>query len=158
MIETNTKGLEAGLLKLRKKAGPEALEKAMGQVGVQLVADVVTEYPSVPKDEGTLEGSTSFFVGIPGKVPRFGGSSKDTLGIGKGKPVKGSFGPPCGPGEYRVIVGVNGPQAARLHEHPEFNFTKIKSTAGGWYISEKLRRFRKNYLQIIAHVLKEFLK
>jgi hypothetical protein len=153
-LSMNTKNLEAGLARLRKKVGPEALEKGVAQAGIQFMYDVVNEYPSVPKHEGTLEGSTSLHVATPGKRPKFFAAAKAAMG----DPARGSLEETAGRSSYLAVVGVSGPQAARLHEHPEYNFQQQKGTEGGWFILRKLMVFRKNYLQIIAGVMKEYLK
>lgn len=99
------------------RAMPQAAEKGLAAAGMLLLRDAVMDVPKVPHDEGTLRGSGS--VHVNGKLI----ATSADQGDGKGTPADADNTPRV-PGAIVATVGFNTPYAARLHEHPEFEFTE----------------------------------
>lgn len=139
-------------LKKMKKLGkitPEAVDRGLGRAGMILMRDAAMEQPTIPLKEGTLRGSGS--VHIEGKRLATG---EGLPGAKKGTPAENV--PVGSTDRVRVaVVGFNQPQAARLHEHPEFKFTEPGS--GGKFLETKMQRHRKDYMAEVADAIKEDL-
>lgn len=120
----------------------ERIERGVGKAGMQLRSDCVMDEPTVPYKEGTLRGSASVFV--QDRLVSTGDPSRPDL---TGDPAM-AHNEPRSRDEVVAVVGYNTPYAARLHEHPEYEFTE--PSAGGKFVEEKLRTRGKNYLEIIG--------
>lgn len=132
---------------LQNKIAPEAVERAMALAGMQALNDAVMDSPTVPLDEGTLRGSGSVFVNN-----KLIGTSDQNVHTGNPTPAKqhSEFIPP---GAVIAVVGFNTPYAARLHEHPKYNFAEPGS--GGKFLSHKLTNNRNDYMRIVARAIRE---
>jgi len=107
----------SGRLEELQKKLRAAMPIAAGQVANQIIDDAKNIPPTVPKVTGDLRSAGTVEV------------------------------LPLQPGPKVVaIAGFNRPQAARLHEHPEFHFTEPDS--GGKYLESKLRMFAEQYLKV----------
>ena len=140
---------EKQILKFKDSVTPELTEKAMAKAGMQVLNDAVMETPTVPLDEGTLRGSGSVFV----NNKLIGTSQKKSSG---GRPNPAMQNVDLIPeGAVVTVVGFNVPYAARLHEHPEYNFREPGS--GGKFLERKLIENRNLYLRIVANILGKYL-
>ena len=129
-------------LKEYQKKSRAAAEQGMGLAMMALQRDCIMETPTVPIDEGTLRGSGSIFVGN-----KLIGTS-ESLSKKSGTPNRDySF---TGNGIVGT-VGFNTPYAARWHE-TDANFRETSS--GKWYLIDKMKRFKNDYMKIIADVIK----
>ncbi len=64
--------------------------------------------------------------------------------------VGGAHVDPAGPGDDSAAVVYDAPQAARLHEHPEYNFsTDVNPRAKGKFLEDPAVQNRKRYGDII---------
>ncbi|NQU44853.1 hypothetical protein HQ520_16305 [bacterium] len=111
--------------------------------------DCVQKAPSVPMDEGTLQASGSVFV-----ESHLTGTSEGLSPASHGTPAR-DHRESSGRHETVAVIGFNQPQAARLHEHPEYNFQRKKGTEGGKFLETKLVVYRRDYLEIVADTLRE---
>ena len=128
---------------------PELTERLWQKAGMQVLNDAVMETPTVPLDEGTLRGSGSVFV----NNKLIGTSQKKSSG---GRPNPAMQNVDLIPeGAVVTVVGFNVPYAARLHEHPEYNFREPGIRAGS-SSSEKLIENRNLYLRIVANTLGKY--
>ena len=131
-------------------------ERGLAKAGMELLRDATMGMPTVPLDEGTLRGSGSVIV--QGKAV---GTSAD-IGY-PAKPDKDGHGAPATsapdsvePGAIVAVIGFNTPYAARLHEHPEFEFTEPGS--GGKFLEEPLFGNMSKYKDIIGREIARALK
>lgn len=148
-FELDTTDMERQLAKLAKLS-PEAAERGMAQAGLQLLDDAVNMAPSVPFDEGTLQGSGSLFV--QNKLV----ATSEEHGQGKGDPNT-EHSERIGRHEVKAVVGFNLVYAARLHEGEEYEFQQQKGTEGAKYLENKLVGERKEYMAIVADEVKRRL-
>lgn len=126
-------------------------ERGLARAGLQLLSDAIMESPTCPVDEGVLRGSGS--VAVAGAFtaksvdvdPSFGGESESTGvpgGISDGR-------------EITAEVGFNSPYAA------DTNFT-VKAykepTAGAFWFTSKVDKFKDLYAKIVANDVREALK
>ena len=126
-------------------AVPALVRKGMTLAGMRLLEDAIMESPTVPIDEGTLRGSGSVFVG--------NAHVGDSQNVG-GNPTPSHDFADEGEDHHQITatVGFNTPYAARLHEHPEFEFTN--SDSGGKFLESKMTRNRDRYMRIVADTVK----
>ncbi len=137
--------LERELIRLLKTANPAAIKRGMGKAGLVLMNDCLRQVPTVPKDEGTLRGSGSVFV--DNKL------IKTSADMGNGGTPATAMSDAVKQGVSVATVGFNTPYAARLHEHPEFEFKE--PSAGGKFEEEPMNRNRMKYMQIVATELQK---
>jgi hypothetical protein len=130
------RGLRLGDVVVRR-----AVERGMGQAGLQWLHDAIQEPPTVPIDTGDLRGSGTVF--LQGQL----------LGT---SPAQGPNATPAtdddvrpDAGEILVRVGFNKPYAAKWHEVPA-NFQE--PSAGNKYLEAKAAAHGKEYLQTAADV------
>lgn len=124
-----------------------AWEKGVAEAAGQLLNDAVMQEPTVPLKEGTLRASGSVHVDR-----KFVDKSPDPDGVGtpntgEDDTVKRSRNKVVG------TVGFNTPYAARLHEHPEFEFTEPGS--GGKFLSSKLEANQKDYREVMVRRIRK---
>jgi len=133
-----------------KAAVPGIARQIGGEVGLQIMNDSVMEIPTVPKKTGDLRGSGSVIV--DGKLVK---TSIQAGFSSSGTPADSD--PVAQPKPNMVIVTVawNKPQAARLHEHPEYNFTEPDS--GGKFLEAKIVNNKAVYGRHVANRWKEAL-
>lgn len=133
-----------------------AAEKGVAKAGMALLRDSVMSVPTVPLDEGTLRGSGSVIV------------------QGENTATAGDLGYPANPDEdgngspatsdassvdrdaIVAVVGFNTPYAARLHEHPEFEFNEPGS--GGKYLEQPLADNEDKYKKIVGTEIKKGIR
>jgi hypothetical protein len=125
------------------EAAYDAAHRGLVLAGMRLIRDAVMEQPTVPIDTGHLRGS--------GTVHARNVMQYASAEFGSGTPNNG----PEQTGALTAVVGFNQPQAARLHEHPEYHFTD--PDAGGKYLELKMQRNAKAYGKIIGAAIKERL-
>lgn len=143
------------LASLDKEVQNKILPKALGQAGMQLLRDSVMRGPSVPFDEGTLQGSGSVFVA----QDRVGTSEMMRAASPGAKPTPATVNnTPDGSDNRVAVIGFNTPYAASLHEHPEYNFQQKKGGEGGKYLETPLIERRNVYMKVVADVLGNLLK
>lgn len=137
--------------------------RGMGKAVNALLADCIIDDPAVPLDRGTLRGSGSAFVGrklvATGPAPSEPGVT----------PTPETTGPPLPLEISHAIegqVGFNTPYAARLHEHPEFEFGHTREKrgrppaegTGGKYLEIPMSTNRKRYFGVVAGEIKKELE
>ncbi len=134
--------LKKGFRKATKKK-MAAIEKGMGRAGLLLLGDASTETPKTPHDKGTLRGSGSVHVQnkLVGVSPPEGDASPAT-----------DISEPLSQGTITVTVGFNTPYAARLHEHPEYQFKE--SGTGGKFLERPMAENAKLYLKEVARTVR----
>jgi len=135
---------ERGFLAIMNGAEKSVKEKGMKQAVQMLLRDSVMEVNKVPLDEGTLAGSGSAFVGRKlvgdsGKFAEMGKEANPTPAT--------SYSPDAGVNEIVGTIGFNTPYAARLHEHPEFEFKG--DGRGAKYVEGKLAANNQAYMEIL---------
>lgn len=135
------------LEKLARDAMPAAIERGLGQAGMQLMRDAAMELPTIPHKEGTLRGSGSVFV-----ENRLIGTSEQ-MGPG-GRPAR-DHSEPTPAGEKSAVVGFNTPYAAYQHEGMRADGTHAvkqysEESAGPKFLERKMSEFREDYLGIVA--------
>lgn len=132
-----------GFLAALNKAGKDGLraaEQAMAESGIALLDDAVMELPTTPLKTGTLRGSGSVLVNGEFKhmmTPEPGANSSPATRSEGGRS-----------GEIVGEVGFNTPYAARLHEHPEFDFKEPGS--GGKWLERPLFQNADDYFAVLA--------
>lgn len=132
--------LERGLNKLFMQTMPKAIEKALGRAGHSLLHDAQFEENTVPLDEGTLRATGS--VHVNGKLVEGGQGSASSA--------------PAPPADImEALVGFNMPYAAKLHEHPEYEFGEPGSGAG--YLRDKLVGNANDYMQEVSSYLQKVI-
>jgi len=100
------------------RAYPTATERCAGGIGLQVIKDSLNETPRVPLDTGTLRASGTFEV--------WGG---------------------MGWRHTKLQVGFNTNYAARVHQVPmNFNTTRMPG-AGNYFLSAKLQRHARDYVE-----------
>jgi len=139
-----------------------AAEHGMGKAGMALLNDAIMEEPMVPLDRGTLRGSASVFVGRKrvGKGPA--PSDRDAETHIENTPPAGFHG---SKDEIVAVVAFNTPYAAKLHEHPEFEFGHTREKrgrppvqgTGGKYLERPLSENRDSYMKVVAGEIKKEL-
>lgn len=119
-----------------------AAERGVGQAMMQLLNDCNMVEPQTPHAEGTLRGSGSAFVGkkLVGTTLKSEAAGTPSLenNVPDSDKKQTIFG----------VAGFNTPYAARLHEHPEFDF-KEEGT-GGKYMESKINMFKEQYVKLVA--------
>ena len=143
-IKFNMKDLEKKFGKFEGKILEKAKE-GMKEAGLALMHDVLFESPTIPKLEGTLRGSMSLVV-----EDELKGTSVNVGETHSGDPA--SF-KNSQPKAITASVAVNQPYAAKLHDHPEYNFTEPGS--GGNYLTAKLTKFGNDYMLALVNELKK---
>lgn len=124
--------------------------------GMRLLRDSIMEEPKVPHDEGTLRGSGSVFHSSSfgnTKFFRLAGTSEGMASGGNPTPARHTSQAKQTHGSIEVLVGFNTPYAARLHEHPEYNFTEAGT--GGKYLERKMVENRDRYMKIVQKAIKD---
>ena len=144
--------------RIAKEIAPAIARQAVGAAGLELLRMAMMEPPTVPiyipdpekkktSDHvgGMLRGSASLFVnnelmhvssfGIPGAATR---DHVEALQANR----------------FVAVLGFNTPYAARLHEHPEYNFSE--PSAGGKYVEQKLLSGHDRLLRVIAEHFRQF--
>lgn len=124
----------------------EAATQGMGESAMQLLNDCVTEPPTVPHKTGRLRASGSVIVN--GNLLATG----EQLGFGEGGTPATDTPTRRRRGEIEGVVAFNTPYAARLHEHPEYQFTEPGS--GGKYLETKIAAHYREYLGHVADKIK----
>lgn len=137
--------------------------RGMGKAVNALLADCVMQTPMVPLDLGTLRGSGSAFVGrkLAGKGPSPAEPGAEAT------PETSS--PPFPLQVAEAIegqVGFNTPYAARLHEHPEFEFGHTREKrgrppvegTGGKYLETPMSVNRHRYMGVVAGEIRKELE
>ena len=123
-------------------------ERGLARAGLQLMSDAIMETPTCPVDEGALRGSGSvavagLFTAKSADVdPSYGG---DPTGVPGGIKNKN---------EITSEIGFNMPYAA------DTNFTSKsfrEPTAGAFWFTSKVEKFKKLYAKITANDIKEAL-
>ena len=127
----------------------EAVERGMAKAGMAVLRDCVMDMPKVPHDEGTLRGSGS--VHVEGRYV-FGSAE---LGQQGGTPNTDPFMESKIHEGVVAAVGFNTPYAARLHEHPEYQFTETGT--GGKYLETKLASGGQRYINVVAAEVRKAL-
>lgn len=135
-------------LQFVSEAVREAAEEGMAQATMQLYNDAVMESPTVPKLTGHLRASGSALVD--------GNLLTSGLGAGEdpGDPIT-SASEEKRRGSITGTVGFNAPQAARLHEHPEYRFTEPGS--GGKFLETKIAEHGREYMDLVAEAIRKVL-
>lgn len=144
----------------------EALVGGMAEACGQLMNDAIMVPPTVPIDEGYLRSTGSFFVNNI-----LLGTSPDTLKpVGSRKLRKGMKPKPntsdeeaVGDNEIIGVVGFNTPYAAYLHEGVRQDGThKVtkwgEPGSGAKYLTSKMEKYNKQYMEIIAARLRRLAK
>jgi len=153
--------VKRNLKKLDDEIRNQVLVEAMGKAGMQLLNDATMQIPATPLDEGTLRGSGSVLVATE-KQTKLVGVSPDPTG-GKGTPCRNHSETTK---NIVAVVGYNTPYAARLHEHPEYHFGSTSARkgrtpptgTGAFYLLKKMQANAASYFQIIADVVKGYLR
>jgi len=156
-VEKFLKGLDLANAATRRGA-----ERGLRQAGLAVMNDAITETPMTPLDRGTLRGSASVFVGKKrvGKGPEPSDPEAETHV--ENAPPPGFHG---SKDEIVAIVAFNTPYAARLHEHPEFEFGHTREKrgrppvqgTGGKYLEKPLSQNREGYMKVVAGEIKREL-
>lgn len=137
-------------LRLGNAAVRDAVEKGMGQAGLQWMNDCIMEPPTVPIKIGNLRGSGSVF--LQGKLKGTSEGHSEAGGPDP-TPTRDDDVQPKD-GEILVRVGFNTPYAAKWHETPA-NFTE--PSAGNFYMSAKAAAHGREYLEIAADVARRLV-
>lgn len=146
-IDFSAKQFDERMELLLKKLTPEGVRLGLGRAGNALLTDALDEAPLVPMDESTLRGSGSVHVnGI------LEGTSE---GRGKDGTPAISISEPRRKHEATVVVGFNTPYAARLHEHPEYNFQQQNGGEGADYLGSKMASHADDYIKIIGTAVRK---
>lgn len=123
------KDFEKTFFKLVEKAIPGAAEKGLFKGMNELLRDAKYQAPQCPKDVGDLWGSTA-----------------------------GTVKPKVTPGEISVEGGFNSEYATRQHEAEpgQYNYTKNKGAprAGPKFLSSKMNKNKKKYMEIVANSIR----
>lgn len=135
-------------LQFVSEAVREAAEEGMAQATMQLYNDAVMESPSVPKLTGHLRASGSALVdgNLLASGLGAGGDPGDPITSASEEKRRGSI---------TGTVGFNAPQAARLHEHPEYKFTEPGS--GGKYLEQKIAEHGREYMAVVVEAIRKVL-
>lgn len=141
---------EKNFLAIMEGAEKGLKEKGMSEAVQMLMRDSVMEVNKVPLDEGTLAASASCFVGT-----RFVKDSDEYAEKGKNAaPTPAtSYSPQIRVNEIVGTVGFNTPYAARLHEHPEFEFNG--EGRGAKYVESKLSAKNRDYMEVLLDAVVE---
>ena len=145
MSGAKTKDFLVGFNTLGFRTVPDLARKGMYRAGAALLRDVVRDTPTPPLDEGTLRGSHSVFV--DGKLAQVAPDPSGT-----GTPATQAPQGAAKPNQVIATIGANTPYAARLHEHPEYDFQEPGS--GGKWLETKLQGNRKQYFKLMADFIK----
>ena len=144
-------------LNLADKRVRASATKHMARAGMRLLRDSLMDAPTVPLKEGTLRGSGAVHVNgkMVGSAEEFG-YPPTASGKEDGAPAD-SIGLPVGKDEIVATTGFNTAYAARLHEHPEYNFSppdkngkRIAPESGGKYLERPLFENAERYPKIVA--------
>jgi hypothetical protein len=128
-------------LDLAEQRYKEAVHDALGQLGIDVMRAAIFEDPSVPLEFGTLRASGSAIVVDADGREELVGTTEGMVTIEPG----GKAGTPAESlddaglieaGSAGVVIGYNQPYAARLHEHPEYQFREPGS--GAKYLESKI--------------------
>ena len=119
--------------------------RGMTRAGFNLLRDAAFVSPTVPKLTGALRGSGSVFVQNvhQGNSQAEGGEANPNTTHSETIPLN----------TIVAVIGYNQPQAARLHENPQFKFS-LKGS-GGKFLTTKLARFSKAYFNEVARTLRD---
>ena len=145
-LSLDFKDLLGGLGRYTAKVHAAAL-KGVGIATMQLYNDAVMEPPTVPKLTGDLRGSGSALVEGELLASGLGGEGAENPTPVVSEPDEVVAGAITG------TVAFNRPQAARLHEHPEYQFTE--EGAGGKFLEAKIEAHGKEYLDVVGEAIKE---
>lgn len=142
----DAKEFKRELKRLQVKVTPAGIIFGLGRAGLELMGDAIHKTPSVPLEEGTLRGSGSVFVN--NELTK---TSRHLAGP-HGKPTPAiSINEMQGKKEHVATIGFNTPYAARLHQHPEYEFNQdLAPGSGGKYLEYKLFAFGRKYFSIIV--------
>ena len=150
-----TTGMTFDMKELEKNFGKfvgdidKKAHEGMKEAGIAFMHDTLFKSPTIPKDEGELRGSMSLVVDDILK-----GSSATIGVVNKGGSIatfKNSK-----EGDITSSVALNKPYAAKLHDHPEYNFQEPGS--GGNYLTAKLSKFGNDYMMALVNELKKVFK
>jgi hypothetical protein len=137
-------------LDFMRAAVREAATRGMGKATLQLYNDAVMEAPAVPKRTGHLRGSGSALLDGSLLAAGLGGDEDENPTPVLEAPEEKVEG---------VIVGTvafNTPYAARLHEHPEYQFKEPGT--GGKYLEAKLAAHGREYMALVAQEIRAALE
>ena len=141
---------------LVKEITTERLDRGLAVAGMQLLRDSAEEVVGeeggrTPLKEGFLRGSGS--VHVQGRET---GNSRDSPGAKGGETAHSvSDVTQHNANQHEAIVAFNTPYAARLHEHPEYTFSRADEGFGGKFLESKMVAFKDDYMAVIAEELKK---
>jgi hypothetical protein len=149
------KGLDLADRLIREEVG-----LAMGQIGLDILDDATQDIPSVPFEKGTLRGSGSVILVDRGTAEVIATSEGGgDLAPDAPPPTPSLSADGAGPIDLdgvTVLVGFNTPYAARLHEHPEYNFTEPGS--GADYLASKIVPQKDEHMASLAERIRTRLE
>lgn len=147
-MSMDTSAFEALFVKASGPIAQAAMEAGLGDAAGQLLNDSLKQEPAVPLDEGTLRGSGSAFVRSE--------LIQTTEALGKGGKPNRDQADESDKTHIVATVGFNTPYAARLHEHPEYNFREPGT--GGKYLERPMQVNKELYLKIAGAKLKAAMR
>lgn len=135
-----------GLPKMARRAALRGMKRVVGR----LLKDATHEFPTTPKLTGALRSSGSAFV--DDKLIAVSKEEMISEDTGKG-PTPVTQYAAQGSSDTTIVGTVifNTPYAARVHEHPEYNFTTPGS--GGKFLEWKVFGNRKRYTNFLQEEL-----